>query len=409
MIEEKTLGIELPYDKCNQCSLRNPIYRYQGLDRDVSWGEYDDFIEIIFISDKGTNPGYGNILSPKEGAGGFFYDLLKENQIKNFLMTAVTLCRSEDGESPSVENISCCHNNLEIIIETAKKMNQLKKKNPPILVVLGITAAQRFFTDFKKKDLKIKSLSAQGWEYNDCPLFVTYHPASFKENENFRNLAVQDILSAYRYYKEENQEENDYMLIENLEEFDAVMDYLMTKQKLVYDIETTGNKYLIMRNYQIKKRKRKGKIIIETLDDWHRDTILGISFSAERNTGIYLPLWIRGRNLNEFDPHRLPLIGYNDDEFNSENFYFWLGKYQEKYVIQRIKELLENPKIEKCNHNIKFDNEFLITQLNINPVNVVYDTMNAIFLLNENVPKALEFNVDIRYPDLRGYKQRVHQ
>src|SRR5690606_162138 len=127
------------------------------------------------------------------------------------------------------------------------------------------------------------------------------------------------------------------------------------------------------------------------------------------NTGIYLPSWIRGRNLNEFDPQRLPLSGYNDDEFNSENFYFWLGKYQEKYVIERIKELLENPKIEKCNHNIKIDNESVITILNINPVNVVYDTMNAIFLLNDNVPKALEFNVDIRYPDLRGYKQRVHQ
>jgi uracil-DNA glycosylase family 4 len=217
--QEKTLKIELPFDKCNQCSLRFNNIKYEGLDRDISWGEWDDHIEIIFISDKGTNPGFGYILSYKEKAGSQLYEIIKENNIKNFLITSVTLCRHSDGDSPSLNEMMNCSNNLEIILQTVIKMNKSKNKKPPIIVIFGATAANRFFPNEKKKNLKITKLRTERYEYENCPLFITYHPASFKENENFKTLATQDIIAAYNYYQNSSTDsENDYILIENIEE-----------------------------------------------------------------------------------------------------------------------------------------------------------------------------------------------
>jgi uracil-DNA glycosylase family 4 len=394
------LGIDLVYNNCINCSCYNPEFIYEGKFKDVSEGQWDKYIEYIFISDKGTD--YQNILGGRDSKT--FLEKIEKTGITNFFYTAITLCRNSENKTPNKKDIKCCSDNLELILQSILKTNELFKVKPPKIILLGKTVVEAMFG---KKD-KIDSLRNQVHSMTKypCDIFVTYHPGALYNNEELILPFEQDLEFIKNYSPTNIKKENDYILIETIEEFDGVIDYLMQGKKLVYDIETTGNKYQMMK--EIIERKRLGKKVI--FEEWREDIIIGISFSCERNTGIYLPLWVKGK---DFDDERKKewesyLQTNNLGTFDKDEFYFWLGPTATEYVVGRMKTLLENPEIEKCNQNVKFDNQFLIKQLDIHPNNIVADTMLMSYLLNENVPNSLEYNSDVRYPDLRGYKQSVY-
>jgi uracil-DNA glycosylase family 4 len=399
----KRLGLELPFDKCSTCSMC-PKKEFEPKSKDVSWGEWKSQIDIIFISDKGTQ--YDNILGGKDGDA--LSEIIIKNNIQNYLVTAVTLCRPEEGQAPKPGDIAACYNNIETIITTVIKTNAILGAPAPTIVLLGKTVLQRFFDDpkFTAKKAKLGELRFDVYssdKYPGCNIYITYHPAVVLNDDSYLPKIEQDIMKAYTK-KDAIDEGNTYLRVDSFEEFEGVMEYLSDAEVLVYDIETTGNKYITMQDVIKKKRKRKGQVFEETIINWKKDVIIGISFAKERNNGVYIPLWVRGKH---FPADRAKEI-YPNEVLNPKQFYFWIGKEYEESVIASIKKLIEDPNIKKSNQNIKFDNQFLISQLDIHPANVWNDTMLASHALNENTPNSLEYNTDKRYVDMLGYKQKVY-
>jgi len=125
----RTLELELPFDRCENCALHNYRIKYEGLGRDVSWGDFNTFIDIIFVNDKGTD--FDKILGGKDG--NLLKDIIKEFNIENYLVTASVLCRHRTGAAPNIDDMDCCFNNIEYILQTIIKTNKNLIIQPPKL------------------------------------------------------------------------------------------------------------------------------------------------------------------------------------------------------------------------------------------------------------------------------------
>lgn len=396
------LGFELPYDACQECQLNIPGMEYKGLARDVSWGDWDKHIDYIFVVDKGTD--YDKVLGGKDGK--IFLQILEEIGLKNWFITSATLCRPAEGKTPTVTDILSCYNNTETILQSIIKVNQINQATPPTIIILGKEALKRFTTDKALLKASVGSLVGQEMsldEYPGCPIYMTYNPAAIIYNESYFGLLKADLLSISNKRQGISQSTGTYFMIRSMDTFEQVFEYLKDQPRISYDIETTGKNYQTMLEIIEKKRKRKGQIVLDYSENWRTDMIIGISFSAAAYEGVYIPLWVKGK-----DFINSPYAHAFEGEIFSDEFYFWFGEDNKKVILEGIRVLLENLQTEKIAHNGKFDNQFLKVQLGIEISNFYIDTMLLSYLQNENSPNSLEYLVNTKYPDLAGYKQTVH-
>jgi DNA polymerase I-like protein with 3'-5' exonuclease and polymerase domains len=387
--------VKLPYKDCELCPLNGEHRdeRSQG-----SWGIWDSSIDYIFVTDRGGYKGF--IADGTEGQ--WLQDLIIDIELTNFLITASCLCRPTDEVKSLDSPTNCCYSNTELIIQSAISVNKQFGAPPPKIILLGKGPIARFFDDKATLKASLNSLRNQKLRspWFDADIYITYSPASLKHNPEWSGLIRNDIINATKAEKQQEVDDS-YLLIEDLDELKAVRDMLMESPDFAYDIETSGTNYVVMQT--VKERKRKGKKVREL--DWKVDEIIGISFSNESKSGCYIPLDVKGHVIQSWiDAHHPEWGNFN---LERDTFYHWFGDENRDEVIAILKEILENDS-EKYAHNGKFDNKFLKIHFGIDVKNFKIDTMLAAHVVNEEASKSLEFLSDSNYADLAGYKQVVY-
>lgn len=79
------------------------------------------------------------------------------------------------------------------------------------------------------------------------------------------------------------------------------------------------------------------------------------------------------------------------------------------YDIERLKLILENPNIILSGHNIKYDANWIAVKFGIQIKCMLFDTMFAQYLIDENVESNSLGALTEIYPDLKGYKDDINR
>lgn len=108
--------------------------------------------------------------------------------------------------------------------------------------------------------------------------------------------------------------------------------------------------------------------------------IVGLSFSVEDNEGWYLPVNYRNKEGNLFDSEEADI----------------------DLILEKLKPLLEDPKIPKCGQNIKYD-MLILSRHGVELAGVVSDSIIAAFLLN---PDARSYKIDYLSMEQLNYKMQ---
>ena len=101
-------------------------------------------------------------------------------------------------------------------------------------------------------------------------------------------------------------------------------------------------------------------------------------------------------------------IDYDRGDLRHHNFIPW-GDFSRKKLIAQIKQLMEDPTIEKVGQNFKFDWSVLWYKLGIETKNYTDDTQLLAHLLDEN---QLKLNIDdlvrLHVPEMSGYNDQYN-
>ncbi len=250
-------------------------------------------------------------------SGQVLRDALKTAGIVDFAITNICRCRPPNNRTPTPEEIKIC--SLYTIDEINVGLPNLK-----LIVPVG-NVALRAFTGKQG----ITRVSGEEWTWGDFKLMPLVHPRYVLENQLetdkfFNHVArINQILSGGLTSEEDFGE---YHVIKTQKEWDELEDKLYHSKFFVYDLETTG------------------------LNPFFPDQFIRtINFSFSDREAYTLPL--------------------KQD---------WM---EEEAVLTDLKFIFENRRIGKCNHNIKFDNLWMLSRLGIEVKGTVYDTMIAEYLL----------------------------
>ena len=401
----------LPLSKCGGC----PFSPYKKEDiKDGWWGQgIKSGIDYIFLRtrDSGLGATMGGLEEQK------FLQILKQSGINSFVLGGCTLCRPKDGtlwptfDKKKLERtkdaIDRCRPNIETKIQYIVEANNLMGRKPPTVVLLGKGAIWTFFPKLSEGTIpSFQSSEPYGLDQFPGTKFqASYDPTA---SEVFFNQ-----LKSYLFNLTMTEEKRitllrNYHRIDTIESFNELIDTLEKKDIISFDIETSGLRYKTMKRV-IEKKSRGKKIRTE---DWDRDIIIGISFAHETRSGYYIPLYIKLKHfteehekyVKEFTGDENPFI--LTDETTLNDYRFWFGSKGEKYIYDRLKQLLEDPSIKKVAHNGKFDCKFLKEWWDIDVKNFYWDTMLASHAIDENTFNSLEFHSG-SYPDLIFYKKKV--
>lgn len=182
---------------------------------------------------------------------------------------------------------------------------------------------------FKLEDAKIQTYNKQ--EVMDVLQKYQFASLAGKLPE-FGGKAVTFNEPEQSQQSQAKTERHDYQIIKTEQDLDKFIKELSKQKIFAFDTETTG---------------------LNTFDL----QILGLSFAWEENKAFYVPVAeIKGEGL------------FEEIKINNQ----WLAK---------LKPILENPKIEKFGHNVKYDAEVLLNyDIKVTPL--VFDPMIASYLLN---------------------------
>ena len=355
--------IPLPLSNCSEC----PLYCEQHYAPHNYWGDLDE-CKILFV---GEAPGQQEKLTGKvfQGKAGILLQkTIARADIQNFVVCNTVACRPEkidpktgrvkDGK-PKKKEVKFCAENLDAIIEYTK---------PDIIVPMGTVSCERF--KIKGGITKNHGIVSDSAEYG-CKLLPMYHPAYILRTpqyidefeEDFKTLAR---LSNGTFKKKEIK--GDYRILDDVDQVERFIKKALTVKKYVVDIETTGTQF------------------------W-KDHILGIGFSFQEGSGVYIPLIVKESDALYEDP-----IPYEPlDEF----YQYW--DENQDYVISLLKKLLTAKSIKKIAHNFKFEIKFLEHHLNIHIPNTWMDTMLAHYVLDETKPHDLKTVAGNIFPEYKGY------
>lgn len=404
----RKLNITFPFTKCVQC----PLYKGNvSKIKNGFWGVWDDHIDYVFIASRSSGLDY--IMDGQYEL--ILQELIEELEIKNFIIIALSLCRASDGDYGGniFQSIECCSDNFNHILKNVIEINEMMEQPPPKAIMLGKETVMALFPGKVKKSVSLSKMKEMIFVHNAFPginFHTVINPTSTAHNPDNALLLKADLNQIL--LKDEKQVVNvdNYVLIETIEQFDSLIEILEDSDFISFDIETSGLKYQIMKKL-IEKKVKKQKVITQELE---KSMLIGISFSNAEKFGVYLPLFVKAKHFTE---ERIDYVGSLHksveeafpvtDDSTLDDFFFWFGQNYTEYVREKIKKVLENPEIKKIAHNGKFDYTFLKKWWGIEVKGFEFDTMLASYVANENSPNSLEFQTDIRFSDLIGYKKEV--
>ncbi|PKL79410.1 MAG: DNA polymerase I [Ignavibacteriae bacterium HGW-Ignavibacteriae-4] len=168
--------------------------------------------------------------------------------------------------------------------------------------------------------------------------------------------------------------ENDYKIVNTKEDLENLITEIEKHDVLSVDLETSGlNK--------------------------NECDIVGIALSFKEKTGYYIPV-IDDRELEEIKPENKSL--FEQDEIDETQFNRKLRADKSlpvKFVVDKLKPILESDKIGKCGQNIKFD-QYILMRYDVLIAPIVFDSMIASYVLNPDE----KLNLDALSEKWLGYK-----
>ena len=197
-------------------------------------------------------------------------------------------------------------------------------------------------------------------------IFPTFNPII----EEKHKLILEDLkyLKAYLYPVESKIKRIE---VDSIEKFNDMCNLICRKRKAACDIETTG-----LRS--------------------HVDKIIGIGFSMERDTGYYIPLYIKAE-----DDYENPIIV--DDTIKLMPLW---SEDELEFIRSGLKKVLENSNNWFFGQGFWFDRRMIKADLDIFVKNICYDTLSAAHLINENIKHDLG-TITSRYEDMIGHKHEL--
>lgn len=276
----------------------------------------------------------------------------KSGQLLNKILEGTGLSRND----LYITNAVKCFTHNEDTKPTTKELNfckkylhaEIKKVQPTVIGVLGATAMEaltgrRNISKYKNNVYKAKDF--------DIKVVPTFHPAHVLRNpgnkpffvKGIKLIAEEAASKEILMYKKDNGK---YLLIDNIDKANQVLDKLMQQDEFSFDLETSALDYRIAR-------------------------ILSIQFCWEERKAVAIP-W----------------------EMVSNN----------ETLLQKLKDLLLTDKL-KIGQNIKFDIQMLLSH-KVRVKEPWFDTMLAHHLIDENSWHDLE-TLTLQYTTMGPYWERL--
>jgi len=252
----------------------------------------------------------------------------------------------------------------------------LDNKKQAYLSQMLATIVRDVKIDFDLEDTQVEAFDVehvvqlfQAWNFNRL---ITQIPQAEKIMKEKQGTLFSKEQGTINKTQEKFKIKDGYHLIDNKEKLDEFIKKLEKQKQFTVDTETDG----------LNPFKAK---------------LIGISFSWENGRAWYLPI-LSNHTKKETGMVDVPSFSRRGGSRRVERS----GTSRETGWLISLKQILENPRIKKIGHNIKFDLEVLQTA-GINMQGIVFDTMIASYLLN---PGSRQHNLDaLAFVEL-GYKMQ---
>ena len=368
--------INFPCNNCNTCPIGPPHFG-QGYSGDI------ETADILLLGEApGSNEERTGL--PFQGKSGkrLRATLEKYNfPMDRLVISNAVLCRPPDNKTPDKETIKACHDNISYLLNLI---------DPKFIIVTGNIPLKRI-----TKKTGITKHRGSIFEVFDTKVFPIYHPAYIERNPANQGIWEEDIKYIIKTInggetKTSDKKEYDYNLIESVEEFDKMLKKIYEVGRVSIDIETTGLRHWL-------------------------NKIRSIQFSHDDFNGYYLPILEHQENIKDWNEDQLEIIDFDKDgkERQTTLYNYWKPSELD-YIQEELRKLLVSDvsQLKLAGQNFKFDQKFLERWLWPNETktmtnNVVFDTIYASYLLDENTPNDLKTNIYLYFEDMRGYAQTI--
>ena len=247
---------------------------------------------------------------------------------EDVFITNICRCRPPENRAPKPDEIETCKPYL---------LSEIERINPKVLVLLGNTALRLLGSGFRT----VSKERGEIYPWNGRQVLITYHPAALLRKWEDEEVVLSDLKLIPRMLNGGvNLGEVDYRVIKTLEGLEELSEELCNCKEFAFDLETTSF-------------------------DWREEEILCISFCHEPFTAFVVPL------------------------LGQERAAIWTS--EDLPHVHHILRKIFASDTQKIGQNYKFDAKFLKFHLGAEVKNVSFDTSLAAHLINENLPKNLEF------------------
>lgn len=342
-------------------------------------------LEVTGENEVASNGRIGQQLNRMLALAGLDYNKIR------MLYAVRTVAQNEDRKlfetPPTWEEISACFPALE---------DEIKTLSPNVIVPLGNIALSLVLGD-KRSIASTKITKVRGTEILSekfqCKVMPSFHPAMVLRDPNKENTVIQDfnrIRESSSVKEMSKGDEGNYITLDTLEKVDAFFERMKEVQNFVFDIETNSL-------------------------NWQTGEILCISFSWKEKTAVVLPITkyigipyqeieIKKRKSKKKVDGKVQVVEVEKqvavDKVKDTYVPAWGDK--QEYVLGKLKELMESDK-GKIGQNLKFDVKWFM-QKGWKVSNVVFDTMLAAHLLNENNKGGLNLTtLSLQYTNMGAY------
>jgi uracil-DNA glycosylase family 4 len=318
------------------------------------------------------------------------------NKIR-ILYAVRTIAQNEDRKifetPPTWEEIEACFPALE---------EEIKTLNPNVSVPLGNIALSLVLGD-KRSIASTKITKVRGteiWsERFGCKVMPSFHPAMVLRDPNKEPTVIQDfnrIRESSATKELSKGDEGNYIILDTLEKVDAFFERMKEVPNFVFDLETNSL-------------------------DWQIGEILCVAFSWKAKTACVLPITkyigvpyqeieIKKRKSKKKVDGKVQIVEVEKqvavDKVKDTYAPAWGDK--QEYVLGKLKELMESNK-GKIGQNLKFDTKWFM-QKGWTVNNIIFDTMLAAHLLNENNKGGLNLTaLSMQYTTMGAYDRVLEE
>jgi len=177
LLNNSVLGIfESSVEDCTKCELVTSRKK-------IVFGSGDKNADLLIVGEA-PNEYEDDKGRPFVGKAGKLLDKILNaiglSRTENVYLTNVLKCKTPRNRDPLLSEVNNCNSYL---------LKQIEIIKPKIIVALGKVAGKSLLN----KDLSLKELRSQFYEFNSIPLKVTYHPQSLLNEPAFKKNAWEDF------------------------------------------------------------------------------------------------------------------------------------------------------------------------------------------------------------------------